>query len=64
MVSFLGVDSLSIRVNPRSVLLFPWVCGGFLERRIPGKNGESTPRTAFWGLSKSENVVVSLKPTT
>ena len=24
---------------------FPWVSGGFLERRIPGKNGEGTPRT-------------------
>ena len=25
---------------------FPWVSGGFLERRIPGKNGEGTPRIA------------------
>ena len=23
---------------------FPCVSGGFLERRIPGKNGEGTPR--------------------
>ena len=22
----------------------PWVSGGFLERRIPGKNGEGSPR--------------------
>ena len=41
-----GVDSFSILFNHRSFLLhrrFPWVSGGFLERRIPGKNGEGTP---------------------
>ena len=28
---------------------FPWVSGGFLERRIPGKNGEGSARTvAEW----------------
>ena len=29
---------------------FPWVSGGFLERRIPGKNGEGiqTKRVAAW----------------
>ena len=26
---------------------FPRVSGGFLERRIPGKNGEGTPRRAM-----------------
>ena len=26
---------------------FPWVSGGFLERRIPGKNGEGSTRTVF-----------------
>ena len=34
---------------PAIVLLehrpFPWVSGGFLERRIPGKNGEGSTRT-------------------
>ena len=24
---------------------FPWLSGGFLERRIPGKNGEGSTRT-------------------
>ena len=28
----------------RTLAVFPRVSGGFLERRIPGKNGESTPR--------------------
>ena len=40
-----GVDSpfFSSIVLSKS-LLFPSVSGGFLERRIPGKNGEGTPR--------------------
>ena len=38
---FVGVDSFSILVNHRS---FPKVVGGFLERRIPGKNEEATLR--------------------
>ena len=29
----------------------PWVSGGFLERKIPGKNGEGTTRTMVWGLA-------------
>ena len=39
----LGVDSLSILVNHRSFQTpdpFPSVANGFLERRIPGKNGK------------------------
>ena len=44
----LGSDSLSILFNHRSFQrsdLFPtWVFHGFLKRRIPGKNGEGTPR--------------------
>ena len=43
MTNLLRVDSFStILVNHRSVQTpdpFPWVSGGFLERRIPGKNG-------------------------
>ena len=40
-----GVDSpfFSIIVLFKTCRL-PWVSGGFLERRIPGKNGEGTPR--------------------
>ena len=44
---FLGVDSFSILLNhlsERRIRFQPWVSGGFLERRIPGKNGESTPK--------------------
>ena len=42
----LGFDSFSILCT---IVLFknqpfPQVLGGFLERRIPGKNGEVTPR--------------------
>ena len=29
----------------------PWVSGGFLESRIPGKNGEGTPRRTPFQLS-------------
>ena len=32
---------------------FPWVSGGFLERTIPGKNGEGTPRTIASGTAVS-----------
>ena len=41
------IPSFSILFNhPSFQKLDPffWVSGGFLERRIPGKNGESTPR--------------------
>ena len=46
----LGVDSFSHSLgNHRSFpkpsrIRFSWVSGGFLERRIPGRNGEGTPR--------------------
>ena len=43
----LGVDSFSILSNHRSFRRpdpFSWVSGGFLERRIPGKNGEGNTR--------------------
>ena len=43
----LGVDSFSILFSHRSFQEpdpFPRGCGGFLVRRIPGKNGEVTPR--------------------
>ena len=46
----LGVDSLSILVNHRSFQLtscFPRALGGFLERRIPGKNGELLLEMSF-----------------
>ena len=51
----LGVDSFFILFNHRSFqktdVVFPRVFGGFLERRIPGKNGEATLRMVppgFW----------------
>ena len=47
-LTLLGVDSDSILFNHRSFPkpdLFPWVFDAFLKRRIPGKNGEGTPRT-------------------
>ena len=31
-------------VLSKNWLRSPWLFGGFLERRIPGKNGEGTPR--------------------
>ena len=44
----LGVDSLSILCSHRSfqqpIAVFLSVFGGFLERRVPGKNMEVTPR--------------------
>ena len=42
-----GVDSLSILLSHRSFqqpAISPGFFGGYLERRIPGKNGEVTPR--------------------
>ena len=49
-----GVDSFSIRFSHRSfqqpIALFPGVLGGFLERRIPGKNGEGTPENVVFHL--------------
>ena len=41
-----GVDSpfFSIILLLKRICHCPWVSGGLLERRIPGKNGEGTPR--------------------
>ena len=52
VVSHLGYTPLMLLVTspffPTIVLFenrpFPWVSGGFLERRIPGKNGEGSTR--------------------
>ena len=44
---FLGADSFSILFNHGSFqrpAVSPRVLGGVLERRMPGKNGEGTPR--------------------
>ena len=41
-------------------LPFPWVSGGFLERRIPGKNGEGTARSMCAILGTQLVVVVLL----
>ena len=40
---------------------FPWVSGGFLERRTPGKNGEGTPRRVS-GRKGSPNKKRSRQP--
>ena len=40
---------------------FPWVSGGFLKRRIPGKNGDGTPRND--SASKQENRTEQRKTT-
>ena len=45
--NFLGIDSFSILFDHCSfqqLARFPRFLGGFLERRILGKNGEDTPR--------------------
>ena len=43
--NFLGVDSpLFSAIVLFKNQTFPRVFGGFLERRVPGKNGEVTPR--------------------
>ena len=39
-----GFSFFSTIVLSKNRIRFPWVSGGFLERRIPGKNGEGTPR--------------------
>ena len=54
-----GVDSFSILFNYRSFqnrlfLLFLFLFNGFLKRRIPGKNGEGTPRTIYISLPRKK----------
>ena len=36
-------------VLSKNWIRFPWVSGGFPERRIPGKNGGGSPRTVDGG---------------
>ena len=55
--SILGVDSFSILFSHRSfqkpIAISPKPFGGCLERRIPGKNGEVTPRSIPFGFGLS-----------
>ena len=47
ILTFLGLipcPFCSSIVLSKNRIRFPWVSGGFLERRLPGKNGEGTPR--------------------
>ena len=52
-----GVDSSSILFNHRSfrkASCLPEGSDGFLERRIPGKNGEVSPKTIGFLLASPE----------
>ena len=51
---FLGVDSafFSTLAFSDNRIRFFGVSGGFLERRIPGKNGEVCPLRDIWDVSK------------